>query len=103
MADRKTDKPKWKYIDSYGIENYKCGLRAGDHLRLRRDLAVMDWRGQPTGKMYPAGEVWQVLTGASDDPDIVFLLKADGERCTWDDKPSIFEMFDLVEDNSKSS
>jgi len=99
MVAKRAKTPEWKYIDTYDLLEYRCGLRAGDYVRLRRDLAITDWEGHPTGKVYPAGQVWKVLPGASEDPGVVFLLQSDHERCTWDDTQSIYEMFELIERN----
>jgi hypothetical protein len=75
---------------------YQCGLRAGDRVRLRRDIAVTQ-DGRLTGTVHSAGEIWKVLSGASGDPGVVFLLQPDNKRHTWDDKQSIYDMFELVE------
>ena len=32
----------------------------------------------------PAGEIWRVIDWDDDDPGIVWLRRADGERETWD-------------------
>lgn len=92
----KRKKPDWKYIDRYDVLEYRCGLRAGDYVRLRRDLVIRDSQGNPTGEIHNAGEIWQVLPGASEDPQVVFLLQPDGQRHTWDDDPSIYEWFEKV-------
>jgi len=102
MAAKKAKKPEWKLIDTFDVMEYRCGLRAGDYVRLRRDLAITDSTGKPTGVVYPAGQVWGVLRGASDDPGVVFLLQADCERCTWDDNQSIYDMFELIERKNKT-
>ena len=78
-------KRSWKLVTEYGVESYACGLRAGERVELRRPLHIHDHTGAPTGKVYPAGEVWTVLSGSKDDPGVVWFRQADGERHTWDD------------------
>jgi hypothetical protein len=84
----------WKLVDTYTVSSYRCGLRAGDRVALRRDFVVRDHLGRPTGKVYPAGEVWSVLNGSEDDPGVIWFRQADGERHTWDDGPEVFEWFE---------
>ena len=76
---------EWIWVNEYGVESYKCGLRAGDRVRLRKPLAIMNHLGVPTGVVHPAGEVWTVLSGSRQDPGVVWFRQADGERHTWDD------------------
>jgi hypothetical protein len=92
---------KFKLITNYSIEEYKCGLKAGDYVRLIKDIVVINHLDQPTGEVYPAGEVWKVLHGAPDDPNVVFLLQADGDRHTWDDDKTIYEQFEIVKDGDE--
>jgi hypothetical protein len=96
-------KPDWKYVDRYDVLEYRCGLRAGDQVRLRRDLEVKDWQGNSTGEVHIAGTIWKVLPGASDDPGVVFLIQPDGQRHAWDDDLSIYEWFERVEPADGSS
>jgi len=91
-----TRKPQWRYIERYDVKQYQCGLRAGEYVRLRRDLPLYDWVGRATGNVYSAGLVWRVLPGAAEDPGVVFLLRPDGERHVWDDEQAIFEWFERV-------
>lgn len=86
----------WKLVSSYTIALYRCGLRAGDRVALRQDLVMHDHRGNPNGKVYPAGEVWLVLHGSKDDPGVLWFRQADGRRHTWDDDPAVFDMFEVV-------
>lgn len=88
--------PEWKLVTSYSVSTYRCGLRAGDRVALRDNLVVRDHRGEPTGKVYPAGELWQVLKGSKDDTGVVWFRQADGHRHTWDDDPEIFETFEVI-------
>jgi hypothetical protein len=86
----------WKIIESYPITQYKCGLVAGQQLRLLKDLVIRDRRGRATGKVIRAGEIWLVIPGSDEPPLDVWLRGPDGERHTWDDLPSIFDHFELV-------
>lgn len=94
--EHRTNFGAWKYIDRYDVGEYRCGLRAGDYVRLRRALVIRDWQGNPTGEVHAAGEIWRVLPGAAEDP-VVFLLQPNGKRHTWDDDESIYEWFERVE------
>jgi hypothetical protein len=77
------------------ISEYKCGLVAGQRVRLKKDI-IKSCRGVPTGKIYPAGEEWIVLPGIKTDP-VLWFRQADGERHTWDDdKASIDEWFERI-------
>ena len=87
---------KWKLIESYTVSTYRCGLRAGQKIALRRDLILTNSKG-PTGKVHPEGEVYTVLHGSKDDPGVVWLSDGDGHRCTWDDGPEIYEWFELID------
>jgi hypothetical protein len=87
---------KIKFVSEYPIDRYQCGLKAGDTVRLKRDIVATDSRGKPSGKIHPAGEVWQVLPGARSEPVVVWFLQADGQRHTWDDDESIFDTFELM-------
>ncbi len=39
------------------ISKYKCGLRVGDFVALRKDLIIRNYRNRPTGKVCGAGEM----------------------------------------------
>jgi hypothetical protein len=86
-----------KFVSDYPIQRYKCGLCAGDRLRLKRDLPIADHKNVPTGKIHPAGEVWTVLPGAAEPPVDVWLRQPDGESHTWDDDAQIFDWFENVD------
>lgn len=85
-----------KFVSEYPIEQYRCGLKAGDQVRLKRDIVVKNSKGTPTGKVHPAGGIWRVLPGAKSQPIVVWLLQADGQRHTWDDDASFVDAFELV-------
>ncbi len=89
-------KPEWKLVTEYGVSEYECGLVAGDHVRLKRDLRIRDWEGRLTGEVHPAGEVWLVLPGATQDPGVVWFLQPDGKRHTWPDSSEVWEWFEKV-------
>ena len=76
------------------ITKYKCGLVAGQRVRLRKELVVTR-AGVPTGKVHPCGEEWTVLPGIATDP-VLWFREPDGERCTWDDDAaSVIEWFEI--------
>jgi hypothetical protein len=83
---------KYKLVTEYPIKEYQCGLRVNDRVRLKRDIIVRDH----TGKVYPKGEVWTVLSGSKEKPVAVWFRQANGERHTWDDDQSIFETFEVI-------
>jgi hypothetical protein len=78
---------RWKLhipTEKNSITHYQCGLVSGQRVRLRKDLIVKDTDGVATGTVHRSGEEWIVLTGMTTDP-VLWLLRPDGERCTWDD------------------
>lgn len=78
------------------IIHYKCGLVAGQHVCLKKDLIITDVDGNPTGEVHPKNEVWTVLPGVTTDP-VLWFLPPDGERCTWDDDvDSVDEWFERI-------
>lgn len=77
----------------HGLLVYPCGLRAGDGLRLKVSFAVKDHEGKPTGKIHHPGEVWTVISGATDEPEVVWLRQPDGGSHTWD-ADEIFNSFE---------
>jgi hypothetical protein len=81
-----------KFIKDYPVKIYKCGLKAGDNVRLRKILKVSGL-GRSDTSIHRAGEVWKVCRGT---PGIVWLRQANGEMHTWDDDRSIFESFELI-------
>lgn len=92
MSDWKLHVP----TESNRITQYKCGLVAGQRVRLRKELVMTDRNGQATGAIHPCGEEWTVLPGISTDP-VLWFQRSDGERCTWDDDAiSIDEWFEKI-------
>ena|SRR5688572_30178827 len=76
-------------VHVFTVTQYRCGLRAGDRLLLRRDLP-----GNGPGR--EIGGVWTVLTGSPQDPDALWLRQPDGTSHSWSDNESIFEYFDKL-------
>jgi hypothetical protein len=88
---------KWKFVNHYPITNYKCGLKAGDLVRLKKDLIEVDYKNKPTGQVRSKGEIWTVIPGADDGRVDVRFMQGDGGRRTWDDdRTSIDEWFEVV-------
>lgn len=92
-------KPKWQLIGDYPITDYKCGARAGDRVRLRRDI-VIEQRGKPTGEVLRAGEIWSVISGSAVPPLDVWLRQPDGDRHTWSDDADFWTWFERVDENA---
>ncbi len=78
MAGMAKSKPEWQLIGDYPVTEYKCGARAGEQVRLRRDLVVRDHKGKPTGEVHREGELWTVLNGCAVPPFDVWLRQPDG-------------------------
>jgi hypothetical protein len=82
--------------ESNRITRYKCRLVAGQRVRLRKDLVITTFEGEPTGIVYRAGEEWVVLTGITSDP-VLWFRQANGQRHTWDDEAaSVDEWFERL-------
>ncbi|EEF59494.1 hypothetical protein [Pedosphaera parvula] len=95
MPERKT---KWKFVGDYPLVEYQCGDRAGDRIRLRREIIVRNHEGKPTGEVYRAGEIWTILGGSTEPPVVLWLRQADGRRHTWDEDDGFWEWFEKVEE-----
>ena len=83
-------------IGRFDIETYRCGLSAGDHIRLIKDIVIQDADGKPTGNIMARGDVHTVLKGSSDDPLSLQLRKPDGEFHTWNDDEKVWDDFRRV-------
>ena len=94
---------KWEFISDYPVTEYKCGLRAGDKIKLKQDIIVQDHNGKPTGEIYPKEEIWTVLPGANEKEIVVWLMQADGKRHTWDDDDTIYEDFEVIKQTATSN
>jgi len=94
------NKPRqWKLIGEYPITEYRCGIRAGEQVRLRKELVVRDPNGKIVPPGYQAGEVWTVLSGSAEPPVDVWLRRPDGDRHTWTDDDDFWNWFERVTDN----
>jgi hypothetical protein len=80
-------------ISVFTIDEYRCGLRAGDRLRLYRALPGNDERSLPDDSVREIGGVWTVLTGSPQDPEALWLSQPDGRLHSWSDDASIFDCF----------
>jgi hypothetical protein len=87
---------KWKLVGHFPIEEYRCGARAGDQVRLIRELIITDHRRKPTGKVHAVGEVWVVVKGAAEEPRVLWLREPSGESHTWDDNEEFWTWFERV-------
>jgi hypothetical protein len=78
-------KDEWKLVgpDDMVLQQYPCGVMAGEGLRLRRDIVVQDHKGQPTGEVHREGGIWNILTGNPSEPNTVWLRQPDGHMHTW--------------------
>jgi hypothetical protein len=83
-------------ISVFTIDEYRCGLRAGERLRLHRALPGDDEHLLPDDAAHEIGGVWTVLTGSPQDPDALWLSQSDGGLHSWSDDESIFEYFDKL-------
>ena len=90
-------KDKFVLVTEYPVKKYKCGLQAGDLVRLRQDIIVRDQKGKPTGMIHKAGEVWKVLPGSNVGRMDVWFMQSAGARHTWaDERAAIAEWFEKI-------
>ena len=82
------------------LTEYPCGVRAGDHLRLKQDLPLLDDDGNHTRGNIPAGSVWLVVAGLPHEPDVVWLQEPSGNSHIWDE--TVLEDFELLDPNAVS-
>ena len=85
-------------ITEFDLLEYRCGLRAGDLVRLIKDIPILDQDGSPTGVRHEQGEIWGVLSGSHQDPDALWLQQPNGEWSSWDDGDSVWDQFERVEE-----
>lgn len=102
MMASKKKKPQWKLNIGPHLEAYPCGLKMGDRLILRRDLAIETTDAKPTGVVYDAGSQWMVLAGFAAEPHVIWLRNPRGQNHTWDAE-SIWESFDRAQDEGLSA
>jgi hypothetical protein len=93
---RKKKPLKWKLVDTFDVAKYKCGLKAGESVRLLKDLRMKYKNGKLTLEVYKSGDVWRVVYGSSQDPGMVFFRKPNGDTHLWGDDVSIFETFEKI-------
>jgi len=86
---------KWKLVTEYGLAQYPNGLKAGERVRLTRELVHRDHRGKPTGEITKTDGVWTVLSGAVDEPEVIWLREPSGDPHTWD-LESFFDWFEVA-------
>jgi hypothetical protein len=93
----KKNKSQFVLVTEYPVNEYKCGLKAGDSVKLRKEIVVRDIKGKPTGEVHPVGDIWKVIPGSKVGRIDVWFLQANGKRCTWDDdRVSIDEWFEKM-------
>ena len=85
-----------KLITDFPKIAYECGIRAGERVRLRRELIAHHESGEPTGENHQSSEIWKVLRGTSEKPSVVWLSQPDGERHVWSDDNVFWEWFERV-------
>jgi hypothetical protein len=86
----------YKLVTDYPVTEYHCGARAGDRVRLRRDLIVRDHKDKPTGEVHHTGEIWTVLRGTAETPPVVWLRQPDGKSHTWSDDDDFLATFEIL-------
>lgn len=97
----KMTKDKFIFVSDFPITKYKCGLKAGERVRLKKDL-IVTCRNRPTGDVHRKGEVWSVLRGSKEGRIDVWFRQPDGQSHTWDDDAaSIGEWFELIDESKK--
>jgi hypothetical protein len=89
-------KKQIKFVDKYPVVRYRCGLIAGEKLRLKKDIISRHATGKPTGKVLRSGGIWTVLKGATESPRVLWLRQPDGVTHTWSDDASVFEDFERI-------
>jgi hypothetical protein len=88
-----SDEDHYVAITEFDLLEYRCGLRAGDLVRLIKDLAIVDDDDCPIG-VHRQGEIWGVLSGSHQDPNVLWLQRPNGEWHTWDDDESVWDQFE---------
>lgn len=85
-----TKREEYIPVKTFNISKYQCGLKAGEYVKLKTDLAL-----------YEADEVFEVLSGAEEDPSCLWLRDFAGEHMSWDDESGIFEFFERIDSAEK--
>jgi hypothetical protein len=90
---------EWKLhipTEGNGITHYKCGLVAGQRVRLKKDIVVTCDRSSHR-PIHHRGEEGMVIEGITTDP-VLWFRRPDGERHTWDnDAASVDEWFERID------
>jgi tetratricopeptide (TPR) repeat protein len=104
LTDKKTG-DRYTIVAEYPITRYKCGLKAGDQVRLKKNLTVTGYKNRPTGEVHPKGEICTVLRGSIFDGEVELWVRLlDGKETGWEDKrESISEWFEYIKRNNKGN
>jgi len=86
---------KWKFVAENKKNEYKCGLKSGDRLILKKDFPQLNFDGLRTGYIYHKGENWEVLKGEIES-DMVYLRQPNGISHSLKDDSQIFDYFDKI-------
>ena len=97
------EKAEWKLVNADSVTEYKCGARAGERVRLRKDIVVRDERGELTGDVHRAGEIWSITRGSAVPPLDVWLRQPDGHTHTWTDDNNFWSWFERVDEDAGKS
>ena len=93
-----SNKSDWQFVADKTLETYHAGIRAGDKVRVVKEILVKDEHGKIID-IHAAGEIWTILSGNHNEPDVIWLRRPDGERHTWDlSSPSWSVHFELLAD-----
>jgi|ERR1044071_2123710 hypothetical protein len=87
-------KSQCKLVTEFPISAYRCGARAGERVRLLRKLVIRDHKGKPIGKVHSPGEIWCVVRGAAEEPQVLWVREPDGRSHTWDDNDNFWGWFE---------
>jgi hypothetical protein len=80
---------------------YRCGVRVGERVRLLRELVMQDERGRPTSDVRAPGEIWTVMPPNPDMPWRVLLHEPDGFPNYWPDADKKFwSWFERVDEEA---
>ncbi len=90
-GDTFTDDDEFVPVCTFTVVEYRCGLRAGENLRLIQEFIA------PDGGHFSIGTVWKVLSGAVEDPGCLWLADPGGEEYSWYDNDRIFDTFERYE------
>ena len=82
----------WQLTGPYQV--YECGLKAGQRLRLQKDL---ECRFEEGDRVLRKGSLCQVSNRVSPDPGVIWLSFSNGSIIPWYDDPTMFEHFERVD------